>query len=97
MIPNDSRGPAAPRPNGSPADAVPAPATEGPPVRLVLLVLAVVFAGTGLVALIVILGAAWLQAPLWPGWVLLAYACLPVGFLLMAVVVFAGVLARRGS
>ncbi|WP_049822354.1 hypothetical protein [Arthrobacter sp. H41] len=101
MIPNEPSGTAAPRPNDSrPNDsvnAVPARAAGGPPVRLVLLVLAVILAGAGLVALIVILAAAWLQVPLWPGWVLLAYACLPLGFLLMATVVFVGVLARRRS
>ncbi|WP_026550291.1 hypothetical protein [Arthrobacter sp. Br18] len=97
MNPHETRGTAAPGPEGSPRGAVPPTAANGLYVRLVLMVLAVTCAGAGLVALIVILAAAWFQAPIWSGWVLLAYTCLPLGFLLMAVVVFAGVLARRRS
>ncbi|MCU1631486.1 MAG: hypothetical protein JWM61_138 [Micrococcaceae bacterium] len=65
--------------------------------RLVLTVLAVVFAAIGLVSLAAILATAFLQGTVWPGFVLASYFCLPIAFLLMAALVVWSVLARRRS
>jgi hypothetical protein len=65
--------------------------------RLTLPVLAVVFAGIGLLSLAAILLTALLQGTVWPGFVLAAYFCLPIAFLLMVSVVVRSVLSRRRS
>lgn len=65
--------------------------------RLVLLVAAVALAVTGLLALLAVLVSAWVGAEPWPGFVALAYFCLPLGFLLMIVTVVVNLASRRRS
>lgn len=65
--------------------------------RLTLPVLAVVFAGIGLLSLAAILLTALLQGTVWPGFVLATYFCLPIAFLLMVSVVVRSVVSRRRS
>ncbi|AUZ86638.1 hypothetical protein ACX80L_16845 [Arthrobacter sp. MDT1-48-3] len=65
--------------------------------RFGVLVLAVAFAGIGLLSLAAILVTALLQGTVWPGFVLATYFCLPIAFLLMVSLVAGSVVARRRS
>ncbi len=62
-----------------------------------VMVLAVVFAGIGLLSLAAILTTAFLQGTVWPGFVLATYLCLPIAFLLMMSLVLWSVRTRRRS
>ena len=62
-----------------------------------VVVLAVVFAGVGLVSLGAILSTAFVQGTVWPGFVLASYFCLPIAFLLMVSLLIRSALTRRKS
>ncbi len=87
-----------PVPNPSPNnDDAPRPAGQdhAPAGRFALVVAAVVLAVLGLGSLAAVLLTELLQGDPWPGFVLLAYACLPLGFLLMIVTVILSIRRRR--
>lgn len=63
--------------------------------RFVILVAAVVFASLGILSLAAILVTAFLQGPVWPGFVLGTYVCLPLAFLLMALLIIVSAIERR--
>ncbi|WP_104168752.1 hypothetical protein [Arthrobacter sp. SX1312] len=65
--------------------------------RFLVMVLAVAFAGVGLVSLAAILMTAFLQGTVWPGFVLASYFCLPIAFLLMVSLLVRSVISRRNS
>ena len=78
--------------------SVPAPAPAAPPRwRTVLTIAAVACAALGLASLVAVLGTAWLQAAVWPGFVAGTIIFLPLGFLLMCALVLSGVITRRRS
>ncbi|MHA7247268.1 hypothetical protein [Arthrobacter tecti] len=81
-----------------PADDDARPAGErGSGARLVLLIAAVGFSVLGLLALLAVLLTALLGAEVWPGFVVTAYVCLPLGFVLMVVNVLLGLRLRGRS
>lgn len=79
--------------------------TDGPPsgverssrARLAVMVLAVGLAGVGLLSLAAILVTAFSQETVWPGFVVAAYFCLPIAFLLMVSLVIRSAITRRRS
>lgn len=95
MIPDES----SPRPSDHPdVPAVPDGGTGRPSgVWLLVMVLAVVLAGVGLVSLAAILATAFLQGTVWPGFVLASYFCLPIAFLLMVSLLIRSAASRRKS
>ncbi len=77
-----------------------APLADGPDGhrwRMLLTIAAVTCAVLGLVSLLAILGTAWLQGTVWPGFVAAAMIFLPLGFLLMCALVVGAALSRRRS
>jgi hypothetical protein len=64
---------------------------------MVLTIAAVACAALGLVSLLAVLGTAWLQGTVWPGFVAGAMVFLPLGFLLMCALVLAAVFTRSRS
>ncbi|WP_247828003.1 hypothetical protein [Arthrobacter antioxidans] len=96
MIPDESATNPTSRNAGD--TAVPDGAPGGPSRgRFLVMVLAVAFAGVGLVSLAAILATAFLQGIVWPGFVLASYFCLPIAFLLMVSLLIGSVLSRRNS
>ncbi|WP_434992539.1 hypothetical protein [Arthrobacter sp. Ld5] len=93
----------------TPDEPAPNPASDHPGVAagpgdgrlpggwLLIMVLAVVFAGIGLVSLAAILATAFLQGTVWPGFVLASYFCLPIAFLLMVSLLIRSAASRRKS
>ncbi|MHA7239754.1 hypothetical protein [Arthrobacter sp. TMS1-12-1] len=65
--------------------------------RSLTMVLAVTFAGIGLLSLAAILVTAFLQGTVWPGFVLASYFCLPIAFLLMVSLLIWSVVSRRNT
>jgi hypothetical protein len=51
----------------------------------------------GLASLLAVLGTAWVQGAVWPGFVAGAMIFLPLGFLLMCALVVGAALTRRRS
>ncbi|OUM41228.1 hypothetical protein [Arthrobacter sedimenti] len=94
MIPNEpASSPSPEHPLQGPGGASVQPSRPG----RALMVLAVVFAAIGLVSLAAILLTAFLQGPVWPGFVLATYFCLPIAFLLMGAAVVSSAISRRRS
>lgn len=81
----------APADDGAPGHPVPQRGRGG---RLILLIAAVGLAALGLLALVAVLVSSSFGAEAWPGFVLAAYVCLPLGFLLMAVNVIISIRLR---
>ncbi|MBG6225784.1 hypothetical protein IWX63_002367 [Arthrobacter sp. CAN_A2] len=96
MIPDESAtSPSSDHPGETTApDGGPGTPSHG---RLLVMVLAVAFAGVGLVSLIAILATAFLQGTVWPGFVLASYFCLPIAFLLMVSLLIRSAISRRNS
>lgn len=61
----------------------------------ILTVAAVVLAGIGLAGLIAVLLLSAAGGSVWPGFVAVAYICLPLAFLLLGAALILGVLRRR--
>jgi hypothetical protein len=64
---------------------------------MVLTATAAACALLGLASLLAVLGTAWLQGSVWPGFVAGAMIFLPLGFLLMCTLVLGAAITRRRS
>ncbi len=80
-----------------PTDGAPSGVETSSRARLAVMVLAVGLAGVGLLSLAAILVTAFFQGTVWPGFLLTAYFCLPIAFLLMVSLVIRSVITRGRS